>query len=46
MLEVIVRLEERVAGVELDQNTADTPDVAREGPPEAQDDFWGSVVAC
>ena len=45
MLEVIVRLEEGVAGVELDENTADAPDVAGKGPPQTEDDLGGPIMA-
>lgn len=35
MLEVLVRLEQRLAGEELDQDAADRPDVARVAPAHA-----------
>ena len=35
MLEILVRLEQRFAGEELDQNAADRPDVARVAPAHA-----------
>ncbi len=44
MLEVIVRLEEGVSGKELDQDAPDAPDVARERPPEPEDDLGGPVM--
>lgn len=37
-------LEEGVSGEELDQNTANTPDVTREAPAEVQYDFRSPVV--
>ena len=44
VLEVVVRLEESVAGEELDKNAADTPNITGEGPTKPQDDLGGSVV--
>lgn len=46
MLEIIVRLEQCVAGEELDQNTTDTPDVAREAPAKVQNNLGRPVVSC
>ena len=46
VFEVVMRLEERVSGEELHQDTSNTPDVAREAPAEIQYDFGGPVVAC
>lgn len=45
MLEIIVRLEEGVAGEELHQDTPNTPDVTRKAPAEIEDDFRGSIMA-
>ena len=45
MLEIIVRLEEGIAGEELDQYTPDTPNVARVRPPKSEDDFGRPIVA-
>lgn len=45
MLQVVMSLEERVAGVEFDEDTPDAPDVAREAPPEIQYDLRGAVVS-
>lgn len=45
MLEIVVCLEQGIAGVELDQNTADAPNVARKAPTQVENDFWGAVVA-
>lgn len=45
MFEIIVRLEEGVAGEEFDEYTADTPYVTREGPAQTKDDFRGSVMS-
>lgn len=39
-------LEESVASEELDQNTADAPNVARVAPTQVQDDLRRSVVSC
>lgn len=44
MLEIIVRLEEGVAGKELDQDASDAPDVAGERPAESEDDLRRPVV--
>lgn len=41
-----MRLEESIPGVELDENAADTPNVAWEAPPQIQDDLWSPVVSC
>jgi hypothetical protein len=45
VLEVVVGLEEGVAGEELDEDAADAPDVAGEAPAEIEDDLGGAVVA-
>ena len=45
MLEVIVRLEEGIAGEEFDQYAPNTPNVARVRPPKPEDDFGRAVVA-
>lgn len=46
MLEVIVRLKQRITREELDQNTSDTPNIARIAPSEVQDDLGSTVVPC
>lgn len=46
VFQIVVRLEERIAGEELHQNTPDTPDITRETPAEVQDDFRRAVVPC
>lgn len=45
MLKVVVGLEEGISSEEFDQDTADTPDVTREAPPQIQDDFGRPIVA-
>jgi hypothetical protein len=45
MLQVIVRLEQGIAGEELDKNASYTPDVAREAPSKVKDDLGGAVVS-
>ena len=45
MLEIVMCLEQGIAGVELDQNTADAPNVTRKAPTQVENDFWGAVVA-
>lgn len=45
MLQVIVRLEQGVAGEELDKNAAYAPNVAREAPPKVEDDLGSAVVS-
>lgn len=45
MLEIIVRLEEGIAGKELDQDTSNAPNVARERPTEAKNDLGGPVMS-
>ena len=37
-------LEEGVTGIELDQDTANTPDVAGITPAQVEDDFWCTVM--
>lgn len=44
MLEIIVRLEESVAGEELDKDASNTPDVARKTPAKIEDDFRCAIV--
>lgn len=44
VLEIVVRLEERFAGVELDQDASDRPGVARVGPAHLQDDLRRTIV--
>jgi hypothetical protein len=44
MLEIIVRLEERIPREELDKDAADTPYIARERPANAKDDLGGSIM--
>ena len=46
MFEIIVGLEQGVTSEEFDQDAADAPDVAREGPSETEDNLGGSVVPC
>lgn len=45
MLEIIVGLEEGVAGIELDQDASDTPNVTRVRPAEAENNLWRPVMA-
>jgi hypothetical protein len=45
MLQVIVRLEQGIAGEELDENAAYAPDVAREAPSKVEDDLGSTVVS-
>lgn len=45
MLQVIVRLEQGIAGEELDKNTTYAPDVAREAPSKVEYDLGGTVVS-
>jgi hypothetical protein len=45
MLQVIVRLEQGIAGEELDENATDAPDVAREAPSKVEDDLGSTVVS-
>jgi len=45
VLEVLVRLEQGLARKELDEDAPDGPDVARVGPPEAEDDLGRTIVA-
>jgi hypothetical protein len=44
MLEIIVRLEEGIAGEELDQDAADAPNIAGVRPPETKDDLGCPVM--
>lgn len=44
MLEIIVRLEERVAGKELNQDASNAPNVTRVRPPESEDNLGRTVV--
>lgn len=44
VLEVIVRLEKRIACVEFHQDASDAPDIAWIRPAQAQDDLRCSVV--
>lgn len=44
MLQVVVRLEQGVAGKELDEDAPNTPDIARKRPPETENDFGGTVM--
>lgn len=46
MFEIIVRLEQRIASEELDQDTANAPYVAWVAPSEVKDDFGCSVMSC
>jgi hypothetical protein len=45
MLQVIVRLEQGIAGEKLDENATYAPDVAREAPSKVEDDLGGAVVS-
>jgi hypothetical protein len=45
MLQVIVRLEQGIAGEELDENASYAPDVARKAPSEVEDDLGSAVVS-
>lgn len=44
MLEVIVRLEKRIASEKLDENASNAPNVARKTPSKTKDDFRSPVV--
>lgn len=44
MLEIIVRLEEGVAGEELNQDASNAPDVTRVRPPESENDLGRTIV--
>lgn len=44
MLEIVMRLEQRITRIELHEDAADAPDVAREAPAQIEDDLWGSIV--
>lgn len=46
VLEVVVRLEQGVAGEELDENASYAPDVAGEAPSQVQDNLWRAIVSC
>lgn len=46
MLEIIVRLEESIAGEELNQDTTNAPDIARERPAETKNNLWSAIVTC
>lgn len=45
MLKIVVGLEQGITSVELDQDTTDAPDVAREAPAQVENDLWSTVVA-
>ena len=45
VFEVIVRLEQSVAGKELHQDTSDAPDVTWERPAETKNYLWRSVMS-
>lgn len=38
-------LKQGLAGIQLDQDASDAPQIARVGPAQAQDDLRGSVMA-
>ena len=44
MLEIVVRLKESITSVELDEDAANAPDVARIAPPQIKNDLRCSVV--
>lgn len=44
MLQILVSLEQRIAGEEFNQNAANAPNIARERPPQSQDDLGRSIV--
>lgn len=46
MFEVVVCLEQGIAGEEFDQDAPYTPNVAGETPAQVQDDLWRTVVSC
>ena len=45
MLQIVMSLEQSVPCEELDQYTADTPNITRETPAEIQNDLWGPVMS-
>lgn len=46
MLQVVVRLEQSVTCVKLDQDAANAPYVAGKGPPQAKYDFGRTIMSC
>jgi hypothetical protein len=46
MLEIVVRLEQSVAGEEFDQDAPYAPDVAGEAPAKVEYDLWCTVMPC
>ena len=46
VLEVVMCLEESVAGKELDEDATDTPYIAREAPAKVKYYFWSTVMPC
>jgi hypothetical protein len=45
MLEVIVRLEKRIACEKFHDDAANTPNIAGKAPPQLKDDLWCSVMS-
>lgn len=45
MFQIVMGLEKSVSSEELDQYTADTPDITRETPAEVQNDLWRPVMS-
>lgn len=46
MLKVVVGLKECITGKELDEDTANAPDIARIAPSQVQYDLWCSIMSC
>ena len=46
VLEIVVSLEQGVSSKELDQDAANTPNIAGEAPSKVQDNLGRSVMSC
>lgn len=46
MLEIIVRLEQRIPSEEFDKNATNTPNITGETPSQIEDDLRCSVMSC